>query len=351
MVKIHLSGYPKRLLILAAVLTLSCTLALAGCGSGGDSESVEAQANLDEVLAKGIKPNEMGMVMVLEYHRIDDEEGNFVRSVDNFKKDLETLYDKGYRLVSFSDLMKGRIDVPAGTTPVVFSFDDSTESEIRYLPDGSSTKLDPKCALGMMEEFDKKHEDFGYTALFNVLPDMFGQEKYKKKKLEYLTKNGFEIGNHTASHALLGKLTDEQVQKEIATLQKEVTSLEPTARVNVLCLPYGSLPANQALIFDGSYEGTKYHNNYGLLVGSNPFYPVWHYKNPGKLIPRIQVMDYDPDNGAGAEGSAYWLRYFEKHPENRFISDGSEKTVCAPSYMSTRVLPDQLPKGVTFVGY
>jgi peptidoglycan/xylan/chitin deacetylase (PgdA/CDA1 family) len=334
-------------------VTIIALLALAGCGGGGDKKpgASEARANLDKLLKKGMKPNEMGMVMVFEYHRIKETEGSYTRSVDNFKKDLETLYKKGYRLTTFHDMMAGRVGVPAGTTPVVFSFDDSTESQFRYIKEGDKTVLDPQCALGMMENFYKQHKDFGYTALFNYLPAMFEQSQYVKQKVEYLYKNGFELGDHTITHPLLGKMADDQVQKEIAVPIKDMKKIDPNVKVDILCLPNGSIPKNQSLMYDGSWEGSKYHNNWSLLVGSNPFYPSYHYKNPGRLIPRIQVMDYNTESGAGADGSGYWLRYFDQHPELRFISDGDSSTVCAPAYMEPRLVPDKLPAGTVFVGY
>ena len=116
-------------------------LAASGCGGTKKPETTSEQVKA--LLDKGIRPNEMGMVMVLEYHRIEDEESDYTRSVENFKKDLETLYQKGYRLVKFHDLMRGKIEVPAGTTPIVFSFDDSTEGQFRYLKEGGKTAVDP----------------------------------------------------------------------------------------------------------------------------------------------------------------------------------------------------------------
>ena len=351
MVQTRFFKSPKRLCFTVALVGVACALVATGCGGGGSAKEMDSQGNLQQVLKKGIKPNEMGMVMVLEYHRVTETESNFQRSIENFKKDLDTLYQKGYRLVTFHDLMSGNIDVPAGTTPVVFSFDDSTLSQINYQQQGGKTVLDPECALGLMQAFYKKHNDFGYTALFNVMPEMFDQDKYKKAKIDYLTSHGFEIGNHTVSHPALSKLSDEQVQGEIAGLQKDVTSLDPKLKLDILCLPYGSLPKNQAIMYDGSADGIKYHNKWALLVGSNPFYPMYHYRNPGQLIPRIQVMDYEPRTGSGADGSAYWLRYFERHPEVRFISDGNPNTICAPAYMQTRVLKKNLPRDVQFLGY
>jgi peptidoglycan/xylan/chitin deacetylase (PgdA/CDA1 family) len=351
MVQTRLLKNRKGLFVTVVLLAAACALALTGCGGGSNAKEIDSQANLEKLLKKGLKPNEMGMVMVLEYHRVKETESNFQRSIDNFKKDLETLYQKGYRLVTFRDLMTGNIDVPAGTTPVVFTFDDSTLSQFNYLPQGSKTVIDPQCALGLMQEFYKKHNDFGYTALFNIMPEMFDQEKYKKEKLEYLRTHGFEMGNHTVSHPSLGKLSDDQVQAEIAGLQKDVKSVDPKVNLDILCLPYGSMPKNQAVMYKGSAGGVTYNNKWALLVGSNPFYPMYHYKNPGQLIPRIQVMDYEPRTGAGSDGSAYWLRYFDRHPEMLFISDGNPKTICAPAYMQSRLVPKNLPQGVQFLGY
>ena len=340
------------LFVALATVVLLCPLLAAGCGgSVAAKQDAQSRASLDALLKKGVHPNEMGMVMVLEYHRVQENEGDFVRSISNFKKDLQTLYDKNYRLISFHDLMTGNIGVPAGTTPVVFSFDDSSLSQFKYNTQGRNTTIDPNCALGIMQAFQKQHKDFGCTALFNVLPSMFDQEKYKDQKLTYLVGNGYDIGNHTVSHGNLAKLTDEQVQADIAGQQKNIMSTDPKTRVELLCLPYGAETKNQALMFNGSSGGTSYHYNWSLLVGSNPFYPMYHYKNPGQIIPRVQAMDYNTSSGSGADGSGYWLRYFDRHPELRFVSDGNSKTICAPAYMQTRLLPKNLPKGVQFLGY
>ena len=340
---VHSNPAVKALLVLALLIPF-----VAGCGGG---KKAEARVDVSELLKKGIRPNEMGMVMLLEYHRIAEREGSYQRSIENFKKDLDTLYAKGYRLVGMKDMMAGRISVPAGMTPVVFTFDDSTESQFKYNKQGAQLVIDPNCALGIMDAFRKKHPDFGYTALFNYLPTVFDQPEYKKQKVDYLINNGFELGDHTVSHPSLSRLSDQDVQKEIAVPIKDMRKIEPRVKVNILCLPNGVSPKNQNLMYSGSYEGTNYKMDWALLVGSNPMYMQYHYRNPGKLLPRVQAMDYELRSGAGSDGSAYWLAYFDKHPEVRYVSDGDPGTICAPAYTESRLVQEKLPRGATFVGY
>lgn len=341
----------KNSLIYAVFALMAASSIIAGGCGGGGAKKTDSTEDLGAILAKGVKPNEMGMVMILEYHRIQENEGDYTRSIENFSKDMETLYQKGYRLVKFHDLASGRMNVPVNTTPIVLSFDDSTEGQFRYIKEGSKTVIDPDCALGMMEAAHKKHPDFGLAALFNFLPELFDQPKYKKTKVDYLYNNGFELGDHTVTHPQLSKESDDNVQKEIGQPLKDMKKINPNIKIDVLCLPHGLTPKNEKLMYDGSYEGKKYHMNWALLVGSNPMYPEYHYRNPGKVLPRVQVMDYDPEDGSGASCSDYWLRYFDKHPELRYISDGDPNTICAPSYMNSRLLQNKLPSGVHFLGY
>src|SRR5450756_2587487 len=85
-------------------------------------------------LAK-VKPNELGRVPVFVYHLIGDAEGPWTRTPANFRKDLERLYRLGYRTVKLSDYLSGNIDLPAGTSPVVLTFDDSSPNQFRLVYD------------------------------------------------------------------------------------------------------------------------------------------------------------------------------------------------------------------------
>ena len=41
--------------------------------------------------AQTLPPNELGRIMVLEYHKIDYPEERWTRTPENFRRDLETL--------------------------------------------------------------------------------------------------------------------------------------------------------------------------------------------------------------------------------------------------------------------
>src|SRR5439155_19222041 len=119
--------------------------------------------------ADQLSPNELGRVMILEYHKIDYPEARWTRTPENFRRDLATLYAKGYRLIALGDLLDGRIVLPAGTTPIVLTFDDSSPGQFRYIEQNGVLTIDPKSAVGILEAFARDHPDFGRAATFFVL--------------------------------------------------------------------------------------------------------------------------------------------------------------------------------------
>ena len=78
-------------------------------------------------------PNEMGRIMVLEYHLITDHNGDYARERGQFRKDLELLYNRGYRPVNMSDVLDKNLNLPKGLSPVVFVFDDASPEQFRYI--------------------------------------------------------------------------------------------------------------------------------------------------------------------------------------------------------------------------
>ena len=114
--------------------------------------------------------NELGRVMILEYHKIDTPEARWTRTPENFRRDLQRLWDRGYRLVALNDYIDGKIALPAGTSPVILTLDDSSPGQFRYIQRGSDWVIDPECGLGILEAFAREHPGFGRAATFYVLP-------------------------------------------------------------------------------------------------------------------------------------------------------------------------------------
>ena len=93
--------------------------------------------------ARAIGANEMGQVIVLMYHLFDSEESEWTRTPENFRNDIALLKAEGFYPINVRDLASGNIDIPAGKSPVVITFDDSSPGQYRILDDGS---LDPDSA-------------------------------------------------------------------------------------------------------------------------------------------------------------------------------------------------------------
>lgn len=277
----------------------------------------------DEI--KDLKPNELGTFMVLMYHEIGYPESEWCRTPENFRQDLETLYREGYRLVSLNDLLRGEIHVPPGTTPVVLTFDDANEGQFRYLEDGT---IDPQCAVAIMEEMYQKHPDFGLAATFFIYyENPFRQQKYIGKKLNYLVEKGFEIGNHSYSHANLARISTLDIQRELAYHVKRTRDYLPGYQVNALALPYGAYPSPKSLAAEGSFEGITYRHQAVLQVGANPAPSPFHARYNPLEMPRIRASEMHTDG----VGMYDWIAYFKANPERRYISDGNPKTVSFPS--------------------
>lgn len=283
-----------------------------------------------------MKPNEAGLVPILMYHSIEaspkaDKVNSWIRSPKGFRQELERMYKQGYRPVNLSEYLDNKIGLEIGKSPVVLTFDDARETQFRYLADG---KIDPDCAVGILEEFSKSHPDWPVKATFFVQPTSgtrtgFGQADSLQKKLQALVAMGCEIQNHTMTHPFLKRLSDENVQKEIALCQQEIQKLIPNAKVDALALPFGVWPRNKKLAADGQYNGIKYHNRAVLLVGSNPAPSVIAKRfNPLK-IPRIQAAD-------GTYASSMWLEQI-KNSHSCYISDGDPNVTTVPSELVGKI--------------
>jgi Polysaccharide deacetylase len=325
---------------LAAVLPIA--MAASGCSrtEARPNEAPAASSNemartrlmvaLDSA-SRNRQPNEMGRIPILEYHLIGANEGRWEREQARFRRDLELLYDRGYRPITVADLVDKRIDLPRGLSPVVFTFDDASPSQFRYIERNGELVVDSASAVGIWLDFQKTHPDWESKATFCVLSGaeagraFFGDRNiegqktaWRHAKLKFLAEQGFELCNHTLWHAQLSKYDDAVVQEQIARLALAVDSAVPGYRVRTMALPLGAWPKNQALAAKGSWTDTlrrrtiAYEHAAVLLVAGGPVPSPFDAAFDPLRLERVQIV------GNSLEHTLAWL----EKPGRRYVSDG-----------------------------
>lgn len=288
--------------------------------------------------ARTIGANELGMVLVLEYHRIiksDDQtatEPDYCRSALHFRQDVELLKSKGYYPITVKELASGNIDVPAGKSPVALTFDDSSIGQYRVLDDGT---IDPDCAVGILQAASKDGS-WPLKASFYPLLDvdlkehiLFGQPDLAQAKLQKLVAWGCEIGSHTYTHLNLKTSTEDVVRKELALSKKKLEDMIGGGyKVYSLSIPLGEYPSDIGIIESGEYEGVSYSYKAALEVAGGPSYSPFSSKFDPLHILRIPVQ---------GDSLTTALKQLSDSSGLRYVSDGDPSVVSFPAD-----LPDSL---------
>jgi hypothetical protein len=291
-----------------------------------------------------LPPNELGEILVLEYHRIGNNEGEWVRSRDNFWRDLQTLHDRGFRPILMRDMVEGRIDVPAGATPVVFTVDDSSLGQFYYLEDGS---IDPNTMMGMWTRFQQENPDWHYGAVWCILPgaqhpsNFWGEKPDRevpraeredriRRKMNHLVENRHEACNHTMWHARLDRYDDAFVQDQIGSGQDSIKAYLPEGyEITTFALPLGMWPKNRELAWQGTYRGGKTYRKTAVLeVTGGPSESPFDARFNPRSIKRFIVAPGALERQLAA---------YERNPERRYVSDGNPNTVAVPAALQDRL--------------
>ncbi len=273
---------------------------------------------------KGAKADELGQVPVLMHHQIRaDRVGDYDQTPAEFRAELEKLWRGGYVPIRAADLVSGHIDVPAGTTPVVMTFDDSTKYQLAM----TNGQVDPNTAVGVMLEFARTHPGFRPAGTFYILGSPFGGVADGAKLLRWLAQHGFELGNHTRDHLGLRTLSETDVQREMVEGAQVIQDAVPAYPIRTMALPLGSMPRRESLAVRGRWHGHSY-GPYGVfLVGANPAPSPFARSFDAGAIPRIRSSH----TGNGAPLTAdYWLDVLAKHPGERYVSDGDASHISFP---------------------
>jgi peptidoglycan/xylan/chitin deacetylase (PgdA/CDA1 family) len=276
--------------------------------------------------APELPPNELGQVMVLEYHHIAEKGGKWGRTPEEFRQDMEWLLAEGYYPLNLRDFATGWIEIPRGKSPVVLTFDDSYREQFNYLDKG---KIDPLSAVGILLEMHQRHpQDWPLRATFFVLlnegdraPVPFGQPEYADRKLAQLVEWGMEIGSHTLTHPNFKETSPEEIRRQLAVSENLIERKVPGYEVSSLSPPYGAYPEDMAILKAGEYEGLSYDFDAAVKVGGSPSPSPFSKQFDPYRINRIQGFQEELD---------HWFGYFQSYPELRFVSDGDPTMVTVP---------------------
>ena len=153
--------------------------------------------------------DELGKIPIMMYHGIEDipsdetlytggnvDEFGYNRTAEAFRNDLEFYYKSGYRMIRLSDYVKGIIDCEAGYSPIIITFDDGYENNMKINKVNSDGSVDideiEKNSWSLVPskyiEFDKEQKDIDYSKQFKKineeLNNLFMQENESRNELK-----------------------------------------------------------------------------------------------------------------------------------------------------------------------
>jgi len=236
-------------------------------------------------------------VPVLLYHRFvpdSTKESTTTKTrLEDFKNQIQLLYDAGYSLVPLQSWLDGTFIVPAGRRPLVLTLDDGWFADQLYINDDGSPNVNS--GLGVLWYFSQEHPDFGFSAaIFTNMCDKFygdrlvgdrfllGEGDAWKDKLgqtiAWAMTHSIEPYNHTCNHIRLDLTKNADIIYQLRqndyvtrTLLERVGRGDLISQLgNIIALPFGIWPATQS----------------GIEV-------IQNYKNPEGLQTRAIMEAYN----------------------------------------------------------
>ena len=254
-------------------------------------------------------PNELGRIPVLEYHLIGEREARWSRNWQRFARDLELLHARRYRPITVRQLVRGEIDLPAGLSPVVITFDDASPGQFRYIERSGQLVVDPQSAVGIWDAMAAKHPEWSGGGTFCVLTAaseghaLFGEKgiqgqrsEWRHRKVRELVEKGHEVCNHTLYHVNLARSSAAFGTEQIARAQLAVDSAVSGYRMTSFALPLGEWPADRSILRSGRWTDprtgreVRYEIDAILMVAGGPSRSPKDPQFDPLRIPRVQVF-------------------------------------------------------------
>ena len=287
--------------------------------------------------------DESGLIPVMMYHGIVNlkdsdtaytggnvDKDGYTRTAESFRKDLDYYYNEGYRMIRLEDYIDGKINTEMGKSPIVLTFDDGLENNIKVtgLDSNGNIIIDPNSAVGILEEYKKKYPDYNVTATFFINGGLFRQNEYNEKILNWLIDNGYDIGNHTYTHVDFTTVDENKATEEVGKMYQKLDGIIKDKYVNIVALPFGSPydddHSNFKYIIEGTYNDYKYNTKSTLRVGWEANYSPFSKSFNPQFIKRIRAYDNNGEN--------FDIKMnFNRLKETRYISDGDINTIVIPT--------------------
>ncbi len=298
---------------------------------------IVSNGKINDDLYREKNVNELGNVPIMMYHGIIDTEENkytggnvdkngYNRTSKAFREDLEFYYNNGYRMIRLDDYVDGIIDVELGFSPIILTFDDGNQNNFNVLGRNSdgSLQIDPNSAVGILEEFKKKHPDMHVTATFFLMDNLFNQKEYNEDIIKFLINNGYDIGNHTTNHSDFTKISITKTQEVVGKMHQKLGDLLGDKYTKILALPFGSpykkSHENYPYILKGNYNGFEYETKAALRVGWEPEVSPFNKNFDKDFLKRCRAYDNN-----GKEFDIEMV--FKNLEKNRYVSDGNKDLI------------------------
>ena len=201
---------------------------------------------------------------------------------------------------------RGRIDVPAGKTPVVLTFDDSTKEQFAYDAAARSSGTPRSASSSTSPARTRTSSPPGRSS---STASRSPASPRAPEMLRYLAANGFEIGDHTHDHIPLNQKDDAGVQRRSCWAADHQRRGSRAPRGDDGAAARRAAEPG-ALARRGSWGGESYRHDGVFLVGAepapSPFAKGWKPAASRASAP-ARGRGGEPDYAAG-----FWLDWLTR---------------------------------------
>ncbi len=209
-------------------------------------------------------------VPILMYHSVQDKDGTFFVSPENFARQMEFIKKNGYEVISLDQLVKSiKSGKPLKHNKVVITFDDGYEDNYKYAYPVLK-QLGFPATIFLITDFMGKS--------FSDLPGFLSWEE-----IGLMSREGVSFGAHTKRHLYLGVIRDEKAAFEEISGSKKAIEQQINMPVDYFCYPTGGFCARaKQLVVLAGYKGACATNR-GVNINNKDVYQ----------LKRIKVTNFD----------------------------------------------------------